>query len=112
MMVQRARFVSMLMLCSTLTRRNARDFSSKLFVGGLSYDTNETILKDVFSPYGQIMEVKVVCDHRSGKSKGFGFVRFAQNAEARAALEKVDGQSVDGRNIRVCYVNKEAKEAK
>ncbi|VVA23120.1 PREDICTED: glycine-rich [Prunus dulcis] len=48
----------------------ARHSSTNLFVGGLSYDTNEPVLKEAFGKHGEIIEVKVICDHVSGKSKG------------------------------------------
>lgn len=74
---------------------------SRLFVGGLSIDTNEEVLRDAFSLYGQILEVSVIVDRYSGRSKGFGFVHFASELEADNALEKMDGQYLDGRNIHV-----------
>ncbi|RVW34287.1 Glycine-rich RNA-binding protein 4, mitochondrial [Vitis vinifera] len=84
---------------------------------GLSYDTNETILKDAFGQYGEIIEgnmaivlsrlaVKVICDHVSGKSKGYGFVQFTSEDDTHIALKEMDGQSLDGRNIRVTYAHK------
>ncbi|KAJ0979476.1 hypothetical protein J5N97_014950 [Dioscorea zingiberensis] len=78
---------------------------SKLFVGGLSYDTNESVLKEAFTKYGEVLEAKVVCDRISGKSKGFGFIQFYSENEATTALQKMNGQSLDGRNIRVHYAN-------
>ncbi|KAD4584945.1 hypothetical protein R6Q59_036288 [Mikania micrantha] len=80
--------------------------SSKLFVGGLSYDTNEPVLKDIFGHYGEIIEVKVICDHKSGKSKGYGFVHYISEDSASKALEEMDDQVLDGRNIRIQYANK------
>uniref|UniRef100_A0A5B7BN68 RRM domain-containing protein n=1 Tax=Davidia involucrata TaxID=16924 RepID=A0A5B7BN68_DAVIN len=79
---------------------------SKLFVGGLSYDTNETVLKDAFGLHGDIIGVKVICDHVSGKSKGYGFVQYTSEIAANKALKEMDGQSLDGRNIRVHYAHK------
>ncbi|XP_071717717.1 glycine-rich RNA-binding protein 4, mitochondrial-like [Rutidosis leptorrhynchoides] len=79
--------------------------SSKLFVGGLSYDTNEPVLKDVFGQHGEIIEVKVICDHKSGKSKGYGFVNFTSEDSASKALAEMDGQLLDGRNIRIQYAS-------
>ncbi|KAJ4976459.1 hypothetical protein NE237_001565 [Protea cynaroides] len=80
----------------------ARGSCSKLFVGGLSYDTNEIVLKVAFGQYGEITEVKVICDHKSGRSKGYGFVRFTAESAASIALQKMDGQLLDGREIRNC----------
>ncbi|KAF8402851.1 hypothetical protein HHK36_010942 [Tetracentron sinense] len=76
------------------------------WVAGLSYDTNETVLKDTFGQHGEIIEVKVICDRVSGKSKGFGFVQFTSGSAASAALQELDGQLLDGRNIRVHYAHK------
>ncbi|KAJ8754056.1 hypothetical protein K2173_001954 [Erythroxylum novogranatense] len=89
------------------TQLPIRHLSTKLFVGGLSYDTNETVLKDVFGLHGEIIEVKVMCDTVSGKSKGYGFVQFVSEDAASRALKGVDGQLLDGRNIRVEYANKQ-----
>ncbi|KAK9076406.1 hypothetical protein SSX86_004740 [Deinandra increscens subsp. villosa] len=83
-----------------------RHFSSKLFVGGLSYDTNEPVLKEAFGQHGEIIEVKVICDHKSGKSKGYGFVNFVSEDSASKALTEMHGQVLDGRNIRIQFANK------
>lgn len=72
---------------------------------GLSYDTNEPVLKDVFGQHGEIIEVKVICDHKSGKSRGYGFVHFTSEDSASKALAEMDGQLLDGRNIRIQYAN-------
>ncbi|XVE83087.1 hypothetical protein DITRI_Ditri16bG0059000 [Diplodiscus trichospermus] len=84
----------------------ARGSCSKLFVGGLSYDTNETVLKNAFEKHGEIIEVRVICHHVSGKSRGYGFVRFATEAAADAALKQMHSQVLDGRSIRVEYAHK------
>ncbi|KAL7583567.1 glycine-rich RNA-binding protein 4, mitochondrial isoform X3 [Lactuca sativa] len=83
-----------------------RHSSSKLFVGGLSYDTHEPVLKDAFEQHGELIEVKVICDHKSGKSKGYGFVHFVSEESATKALAEMHGQLLDGRNIRINYANK------
>ncbi|KAM7257780.1 hypothetical protein ACFE04_013521 [Oxalis oulophora] len=72
----------------------SRQFSSsRLFIGGLSYDTNETVLKEAFEHHGEIIEVRVICDTVSGRSKGYGFVRFTSEDAAAVALEQMDGQA-------------------
>ncbi|EEC72267.1 hypothetical protein OsI_05421 [Oryza sativa Indica Group] len=86
-------------------RASSSSCRSKLFIGGLSYDTNETALKDAFSQHGHIIQVKVICHPVTGKSKGYGFVKFASEDEAAAALHKMGGEVIDGRNIRVHYAN-------
>ncbi|WCJ41205.1 glycine-rich RNA-binding protein 2 [Euphorbia peplus] len=80
--------------------------SSQLFVGGLSCDTNETVLKDAFQQHGEITEVRIICDRVSGESKGYGFVKFDSEATASTALNQMNGQVVDGRTIRVSYAHK------
>ncbi|KDP44202.1 hypothetical protein JCGZ_05669 [Jatropha curcas] len=83
-----------------------RHSCNKLFVGGLSYDTNETVLKNAFEKHGEIIEVKIICDHVSGKSKGYGFVQFSCESAASIALKEMNGQLLDDRNIRVYYAHK------
>ncbi|RCV43396.1 hypothetical protein SETIT_9G291100v2 [Setaria italica] len=75
----------------------------KLFIGGLCYDTNETALKDAFSQHGDVIAVKVICHPTTGKSKGFGFVTFSSEDEATAAVQKMNGEVLHGRTIRVQY---------
>ncbi|KAK7404600.1 hypothetical protein VNO78_05554 [Psophocarpus tetragonolobus] len=77
--------------------------SSKLFIAGLSYDTNEPILRDAFGQHGEVVEVKVICDHVTGKSRGYGFVQFISETTAATARKEMNGQILDGRRIRVSY---------
>ncbi|KAK7257788.1 hypothetical protein RIF29_32020 [Crotalaria pallida] len=83
-----------------------RHSSTKLLVAGLSYDTNETVLRDAFGQHGEIIEVKVICDHVTGKSKGYGFVRFVSESAAATSRKQMHGQILDGRHIRVSYAHK------
>jgi RNA recognition motif-containing protein len=73
----------------------------KLFVGGLSWDTTDESLQKAFEPYGEISEAKVITDRDTGRSRGFGFVTFAQDEDAKTAISKMHGTSLDGRNITV-----------
>ncbi|XP_076000579.1 cold-inducible RNA-binding protein B-like isoform X3 [Genypterus blacodes] len=73
----------------------------KLFVGSLSYDTDEDSLTAVFSKYGTIAQVDVVRDKETGRSRGFAFVRYENADDAKDAMEGLDGKRVDGRPIRV-----------
>ncbi|XP_043946578.1 cold-inducible RNA-binding protein B-like [Protopterus annectens] len=75
--------------------------AGKLFVGGLPFQTTEQSLEDVFCRYGQITEVIVVKDRETQKSRGFGFVTFENPDDANDAREAMDGQTLDGRQIRV-----------
>ena len=75
--------------------------SKKLFVGGLSWGTTDDGLKAAFDKFGEIVEAKVVLDRDTGRSRGFGFVTFADDAAATKAAEEMNGAELDGRNLRV-----------
>jgi cold-inducible RNA-binding protein len=75
--------------------------AKKLFVGGLSWDTKDEGLRQAFAPYGEITEAKVITDRDTGRCRGFGFVTFAQNEDAKSAISKMDGTSLDGKTIKV-----------
>lgn len=72
--------------------------SNKLFVGSLPWSINSDSLRDVFSQYGEITEAVVITDRNTGRSKGFGFVTFANTADAEKALD-MNGKEVEGRAI-------------
>jgi cold-inducible RNA-binding protein len=74
--------------------------SAKVFVGGLAWATNDDSLRQAFEPYGEIESAQVVIHRDTGKSKGFGFVVFATKDDAEAAIAKMNGADLDGRNIR------------
>lgn len=76
-------------LSSTLT-------SPKLFVSGLSRQTTDEKLKEAFSPFGQLVEAKVITDRESGRSKGFGFITYERIEEAEKAREKMNATYLDG----------------
>jgi len=75
--------------------------SSKLFVGGLSWDTNDSSLADAFQAFGSVVEAKVISDRDTGRSRGFGFVTYDAPADAQKAIAEMDGATLDGRTIRV-----------
>ena len=75
--------------------------ATKLFVGGLSWDTKEDSLRNFFAQAGNVVSATVITDKFSGRSKGFGFVEMATEAESEEAIKKLNGQSLDGRNITV-----------
>ncbi len=75
--------------------------SSKLFVGGLSWDTNDQSLAEAFGQFGLVTEAKVISDRDTGRSRGFGFVTFDAPADAEKAIAEMDGTNLDGRTIRV-----------
>ncbi|XP_034038795.1 cold-inducible RNA-binding protein A-like isoform X2 [Thalassophryne amazonica] len=78
----------------------------KLFVGGLSFETNEDSLSAAFSKYGDIEKVDVIRDRENGKSRGFGFVKYENVEDAKDAMAAMDGKSLDGRTIRVDYAGR------
>ncbi len=75
--------------------------SIKLFVGGISWDSTEDSLKDFFAQAGNVVSTTIIKDKFSGRSKGFGFVEMSTEQEAKDAVEKLNGQSLDGRPITV-----------
>lgn len=75
--------------------------SAKLFVGGLSWQTDDSMLLDAFQQYGTVVEARVVADPDTGRSRGFGFVTFADQESAEKARQAMNGQDLDGRQIRV-----------
>jgi RNA recognition motif-containing protein len=74
--------------------------SNKIFVGNLSYSANTADLEEAFRDFGTIQDVKIVKDRATGKSRGFGFVTFSTEDEAKRAIA-MDGKEVNGRKIRV-----------
>ncbi len=74
---------------------------NKLFVGGLSWNTTDELLRDSFAAHGEVVEAKVVMDRETGRSRGFGFVTMATADQMRTAQRELDGKMLDGRSIRV-----------
>ena len=79
--------------------------SKKLFVGSLSWNTDDRGLHEAFAPFGEITEAKVITDRDSGRSRGFGFVTFEDEGSAGRAVEELNGSTLDGRTIRVDAAN-------
>ena len=75
----------------------------KLFVGGLPWAVNSDALKDLFAQFGEIVEAIVITDRNTGRSKGFGFVTFANEADAQKAKDEMDGKEVEGRKVIVNF---------
>jgi RNA recognition motif-containing protein len=73
----------------------------KLYVGNLPYNTTEDDLRNLFSQYGGVDSVAVITDRETGRSKGFGFVEFGNDAEARTAIQALSGQEYGGRALTV-----------
>jgi len=75
--------------------------AKKLYVGGISYSTNDSALKDAFAKAGEVTSATIIMDKMTGRSKGFGFVEMSSDAEAEAAIEMWNGKDLDGRNLTV-----------
>ncbi|KAL8056838.1 hypothetical protein ABFX02_04G145200 [Erythranthe guttata] len=83
--------------------------TSKLFIGGLSYSTDDTSLREAFDKYGEVAEARVIVDRETGRSRGFGFVTFSSTEEASAAIQALDQQDLHGRMVRVNFANERAR---
>jgi len=75
--------------------------SKRLFVGGLSWNTDDTGLRQAFEAFGEVTDVRVITDRDTGRSRGFGFVTFTDGAAADAAVDALNDSQLDGRSIRV-----------
>jgi cold-inducible RNA-binding protein len=75
--------------------------NAKLYVGNLSFDTNEAALRDAFGAFGTLTDVHIAHDRETGRPRGFAFVTFSTEAECAEALEKMNGAQLDGRSLAV-----------
>src|ERR1700733_5520115 len=75
--------------------------AKKLYVGNLSYDTNDSDLQQLFSQYGTVQSAQVIMDRDTGRSKGFGFVELSSAQEGQAAIQALHDQEVNGRKLTV-----------
>ena len=73
----------------------------RLFVGNLSFNTDENVLREAFSAHGGVTDVAVIMDRETGRSRGFGFVTMADANGAKAAQQALDGAQMGGRPLRV-----------
>jgi RNA recognition motif-containing protein len=70
-----------------------------IYVGNLNYRVDESTLESVFSEFGTVSSVKIITDKYNGRSKGFGFVTMDDDAEARNAIEKLNGSTLEDREM-------------
>lgn len=75
--------------------------TSKLYVGGIPYRTTEDEMRTAFEEAGTVTSVSIISDRMTGRSRGFGFVEMASEAEAQAAIDRWDGKDFDGRMLSV-----------
>lgn len=73
----------------------------KLYVGNLPYAVNEDQLRELFAQAGEVESVNIITDRDTGRSKGFGFVEMATEDEAKEAIKRFNGYSVDNRSLTV-----------
>lgn len=72
-----------------------------LFVGNLSFQTTESDLRTMFSPFGELQRVHVPVDRETGRARGFAFVEMTNDEEAKKAMAALDGKEFGGRNVKV-----------
>ena len=75
--------------------------AKKIYAGNLSFQTTETDLRNMFGEIGQVESVQIITDRDTGRSKGFGFVQMAEDADAEKAIAQLNGKEVGGRNLTV-----------
>jgi RNA recognition motif-containing protein len=73
----------------------------KLYVGNLPYSATEASLREAFAASGTVDSVSLITDRDTGQSKGFAFVEMSSDSEAQRAIQTMNGQSLDGRQIKV-----------
>jgi RNA recognition motif-containing protein len=75
--------------------------AKRLYVGNLPYSITSDDLQQTFEEYGVVTSAEVLSDRETGRSRGFGFVEMANDAEADAAIEALDGKDLEGRRLTV-----------
>lgn len=76
-----------------------------IFVAKLDYNTSEDTVQQLFEQFGEVDTVKIIMDRMTGRSKGYGFVEMSNDDEALQAIQNLNDQNVDGRNIVVKKAN-------
>lgn len=75
--------------------------ATKLYVGGLAYETTEEALKEAFEAFGSVVSSSVIMDRETNRSKGFGFIEMSSAEEAQKAIVGLNGKDLHGRKIMV-----------
>jgi len=81
--------------------RRGVDRATKIFVGGLDWDTTAEDLRQAFSRFGPVVDVALIPDRNTGRSRGFGFVTFEKDVDAETAIKEMNGAELGGRTLRV-----------
>jgi RNA recognition motif-containing protein len=74
---------------------------ARIYVGNLSYRTDEGALRDTFGEFGNVTDVHIVTDRETGRSRGFAFVEMPDDGEANTAIEQMNGKELEGRTLTV-----------
>lgn len=72
-----------------------------IYCGNLAYAVTSDDLREAFESFGEVTSASVITDRDSGRSKGFGFVEMANDAEGNAAIEALNGTDMKGRPVRI-----------
>ena len=83
--------------------------SNNIYVGNLTFNTSSGDLETLFAEHGEVTRAQVITDRETGRSRGFGFVEMASSEAARAAIEALNGRSVDGRDLTVNVANERSR---
>ena len=75
--------------------------SKRIYIGNLSFTTNEETLTDLFGAYGEVVSATIIKDRDTNQSKGFGFVEMTDDDAARDAISTLNQKDIDGRKVRV-----------
>lgn len=75
--------------------------SIQIYVGNLSFESDEDELKELFEAFGAVESAKIISDQFTGRSRGFGFVEMAEREDAMKAIKELDSKELDGRNLKV-----------
>lgn len=75
--------------------------SIKIYVGNLSFDSNEGDLKGLFATYGEVESAKIIVDQFTNRSRGFGFIEMSSREEGLKAIQGLDSKDLHGRNLKV-----------
>lgn len=89
---------------SLLQGANSRTVN--IFIGNLSYSTTEDSIQAFFEEHGEVASVRIITDRETGRSRGFGFVEMPNDDEARNAMASLNGQELDGREVKVSEARK------
>jgi RNA recognition motif-containing protein len=84
-----------------ITNSTHNNMATKLYVGGLPYNTTEDQLRDAFAPAGSVTSAMIIIDKMTNRSKGFGFVEMSSDTEAQAAIDMWNGKDFGGRSLTV-----------